>query len=64
MRVHYTKRKRRFIDAPQDERCKYDITLRDGSGAQCGRRKVDGDYCRQHAAIVTKTNPSQSRRMT
>lgn len=42
---------RRFIDAPQGLRCKADITLRDGSQAQCGRyAKVDG-LCRQHKRL-------------
>jgi len=40
---------RRFIDAPQDQRCKATITLKDKSKAQCGRYKKIGDYCRQHA---------------
>ena len=51
-------RKRRFIDAPISARCLYDITLKDGSGAQCGRYRKIGDYCRQHAAKMadyTKT---------
>ena len=44
------KQKRRFIDAPNGSRCLYDIKLKDGSGAQCGRYRKIGDYCRQHAA--------------
>jgi len=40
--------KRKWTDAPNDQRCRYDITLRDGSKAQCGRRRVNGDYCKQH----------------
>jgi hypothetical protein len=41
---------RTFIDAKQDERCKWDITLRDGSKAQCGRRAVfrPACLCTQH----------------
>ncbi len=42
---------RRFIDAPTEFRCSAAITLKDGSGAQCGRyAKVDG-LCTQHARI-------------
>lgn len=41
--------KRRFRDAPQQQRCTATITLRDKSEAQCGRyAKVKG-LCRQHA---------------
>lgn len=43
---------RRFIDAQQEVRCKADVTLRDGSLAQCGRRRVVGDLCTQHAKIA------------
>jgi hypothetical protein len=42
---------RRFTDAPNDKRCMFDITLRDGSKAQCGRYRKLGCYCRQHAKI-------------
>lgn len=42
---------RRFRDAPQHERCKWEIRLRDGSAAQCGRRAVVDGLCRQHAKI-------------
>lgn len=43
---------RRFVDAPNETRCKWDRVLRDGSGAQCGRRRAVGDYCTQHARIA------------
>jgi len=39
---------RRFIDATQDERCQWEVTLTDGSKAQCGRRKVHDQLCTQH----------------
>ena len=52
MSAPHRKRSRRFIDAPQGARCAYDITLKDGSGAQCGRARTEGDYCTQHARIV------------
>ncbi len=46
--------KRRFVDAPQDMRCQWEITLRDGSKAQCGRaRKVD-QLCTQHAKMLAE----------
>lgn len=48
-------KRRRFIDAPQGERCKAGVTLRDGSKAQCGRRKKDGDFCTQHALLAART---------
>lgn len=41
--------KRRWTDAPPAERCAATVTLRDGTTAQCGRRKVEGDErCWQH----------------
>lgn len=43
--------KRRFTAAPNDKRCRCDITLNDGSGAWCQRRGVDGGLCRQHAKM-------------
>lgn len=43
--------KRRFIDAPSDERCAWEVTLADGSKAQCGRRHTDGQLCTQHARM-------------
>jgi len=45
------KRKRRFIDAPIDERCEASIVLKDGSGAQCGRRKREESFCFQHSKL-------------
>jgi hypothetical protein len=41
---------RRFIDAPNELRCEWNITLRDGSKAQCGRYCRLGEYhlCAQH----------------
>lgn len=45
-------RRRVFIDAIGDARCRADITLPDHSGAQCGRRRVDGAYCAQHARAM------------
>lgn len=46
---------RKFIDAPLENRCQWDITLKDGSKAQCGRRHVDGRFCRQHAKMAAET---------
>jgi hypothetical protein len=44
-------RRRRWTDAKPAERCVQDIKLRDGSGAQCGRRRTLGHlYCAQHLA--------------
>lgn len=40
--------KRRFIDAPQSQRCIANIIMVDGSLAQCGRYRKVGEYCRQH----------------
>jgi hypothetical protein len=45
--------KRPFVDAPQVERCRRNITLRDGSSAQCGRRaspskQAADQFCWQH----------------
>jgi len=43
--------RRRFNDAPFDERCCASIQFRDGSRAQCGRRRTQGRYhCWQHDA--------------
>ena len=46
--------KRRFVDATADQRCIWTVTLRDGSSAQCGRRKVEGDLCTQHARMAAR----------
>lgn len=43
---------RRFIDAPSEQRCSWTVTLRDGSKAQCGRRKTSGDLCTQHSKMA------------
>ncbi|KAF1692693.1 hypothetical protein CSC64_06815 [Pseudoxanthomonas koreensis] len=43
---------RRFIDAPTDMRCRWDVTLRDGSRAQCGRLRKHGDLCTQHQKMA------------
>ena len=44
--------KRRFgLSLTTDNRCRADITLGDGSGAQCMRLKKVGDYCQQHALL-------------
>jgi hypothetical protein len=47
--------KRVFIDALTEERCTWTVKLRDGSTAQCGRRKVVGDLCTQHAKIAARS---------
>lgn len=41
----------RFVDAFTDQRCQWDVTLRDGSKAQCGRAKKVGQLCTQHAKM-------------
>lgn len=46
--------KRTFVDAPNAVRCKQDIKLRDGTGAQCGRRAVLCGLCTQHARLQLK----------
>ena len=43
---------RRFIDAPADVRCEWTVTLKDGSQAQCGRRRTIGSLCTQHAKMA------------
>lgn len=44
------KAKRRiYRDPPLMDRCSATIVLRDGSLAQCGRRRREGIYCWQHA---------------
>ncbi len=43
--------KRRFTDAFYELRCKWDITLPDGSKAQCGRAQKIGQLCTQHAKM-------------
>ncbi len=44
--------RRNFTAPPLDLRCAWDITYRDGSGAQCMRRHVDGRLCAQHAKML------------
>jgi len=44
--------KRPFTAALSVDRCSYTITLRDGSAAQCMRKKTKGDLCTQHSRIV------------
>lgn len=44
--------KRRFIDAPHQIRCMWNVTLRDGSLAQCGRAKTSEHFCTQHAKMA------------
>lgn len=48
MRTRHRAKGSRFVDAPQDMRCQWDVTLRDGSKAQCGRRRKIGQLCTQH----------------
>lgn len=43
--------KRMFTAAFDDVRCRADIRLKDGSGAQCMRKRVNGRYCVQHTKI-------------
>ena len=45
---------RRFIDAPADQRCAWTVRLRDGSEAQCGRRKTGNNLCTQHQKIADR----------
>lgn len=43
--------KRRFVDAITN-RCGWNVTLRDGSKAQCGRAATIADLCTQHAKMA------------
>jgi len=47
--------KRVFVDAPQEFRCHWEVTLADGSAAQCGRWIAQGHghgpLCLQHAKL-------------
>jgi hypothetical protein len=43
---------RRFIDAPYEQRCRWTVTLRDRSQAQCGRYQKVGNLCTQHAKMA------------
>jgi hypothetical protein len=49
--------KRRYINPPPLQRCIHTIRLRDGSLAQCGRRRVISAFCRQHHAMFSAANP-------
>lgn len=55
--------KRRFIDAPDGQRCEFGITLKDSSGARCGRHAKHGDLCTQHWRIVLRDAPRVAARM-
>lgn len=48
--TNHTAKRRQFLDAPSAVRCRADVTLRDGSKAQCGRREMfkGGKLCWQH----------------
>ena len=48
---------RKFIDAPQGERCRAVVTLKDGTTADCGRRAMTGDLCTQHAGMTKPGYP-------
>lgn len=52
--------KRRWTDAPPAERCAATVTLRDGTTAQCGRRKVEGAE-RVLAALAKESGRWRSR---
>ena len=43
--------KRVFVDAKNNERCQSNIIMRDGSGAQCGRKSKSTGFCRQHEKL-------------
>jgi DnaJ-class molecular chaperone len=47
---------RRAFTAPvDDDRCRWDISLRgDKSAARCMRRHTDGSLCTQHARIAAR----------
>lgn len=46
--------KRIFVDAPANARCQANIKLRDGSFAQCGRYKINNQFCKQHTKIAER----------
>ncbi len=46
--------KRVFVDAPDRERCKAIVKLRDGTTANCGRRAVQDGLCTQHYKIAQR----------
>lgn len=39
------------INPHLDKRCEWTVTLKDGSGAQCGRLKKVGRLCKQHSKM-------------
>jgi hypothetical protein len=48
----------RYRNRSQRERCEADITLSDGSGAQCQRYKASGSrFCTQHTKKEVTMNP-------
>lgn len=50
-------RTRIYRDPPDRDRCEADATtVCNGEGARCGRRKVIGPYCRQHAQMIAAAN--------
>lgn len=53
---------RRFIDTPAEQRCQHTITLRDGSKAQCGkRRRAGGTLCTQHSQTKQNMTTNQTK---
>jgi hypothetical protein len=52
MNTKQAQRTRRFVDAKSSFRCEKTIVLRDGSKAQCGRARVVGLLCTQHAVML------------
>ena len=55
-------KRRRFTAPPNEFRCKGNVILSDGSGAQCMHRKEAGrDYCRQHGPESSAANKNQGR---
>lgn len=42
------------MDPILENRCAWAIKLRDGSEAQCGRHKAEGELCRQHAKMAAR----------
>lgn len=52
--VRYLKNTRHNHAAPYEDRCIADIPWGNGEVAQCSRRRVDGEHCKQHAAMAKK----------
>lgn len=48
---------RTFKDAKDGERCTFNITLKDKSRAQCGRKQVRDHVCLQHYRVTIKRKP-------